>query len=162
MIKEIKPNYTKASMAKTKSGFIWIGRFLSWALLFVLQIGFSVGQDMYISTLAWNSSKATNKSDNSSFTYACTFVSRALGGVEWVQGGGKHVNKFQVVSVDGKWPSIAKDGSLTLQVSDGAISGEIGFSRSSGQYSVRLKLFVNGKLDQDYDFMIANAPSPTN
>ncbi len=128
-------------------------------ILFFLLTSYSIttwSQNIVTDTLVWNSTSAVNQQDTSTLNYTCSFATTALTNVDWIQAGGKHVSHFSVNSTDGQWTDVSKDGQLTYDVSNGAVTGVITFSRSGGVLSVHLKLFVNGKLDQDYVFNISD------
>ena len=116
----------------------------------------SQAQNPTSTTLTWKSVSAVNQIDNSSFSYACSFVTYGNKKLDWVQRNGDKVSHFNVSSVDGQWVDLSRNGQLIYHVSDGDLTGTLTFSKNSGGYSVHLKLYIARKLDQDYLFSISN------
>ncbi len=125
----------------------------------LLSLAFDVTQAQNISAddINWTAVKAVNQADHSAFEYSCSFITHGNQSIDWSQNSGQLVTHYEVISVDGTWTKISRDGQVTYHVRNGNISGSITFARVDDQLSVHLQLAVDGVPDQDYTFSISSA-----
>lgn len=145
----MKPHLTKVSASL-------IARFIyTLAVLFILMIipNKAQSQNALQTSLQWSSTSVSNQADNSTFNLTSRFVT-GNNTLNWDQANGRKIITYTVTSVDGQWTDVAADGQITFNVQYGAVTGTYTFLRLSGKTTVRARLFVGEKLDQDYVFNI--------
>lgn len=126
------------------------------SLLMVLASLHVRSQNINQGNITWNSTSAVDQQGNSSLNHICSFITHGNSSVDWSQAGGSRVSHFTVSSVSGQWSNIALDGQAVYNIQDGNVTGTITFARSAGQVSVHLNLFVNGKQDLNYLFLVSS------
>jgi hypothetical protein len=143
----IFPTNKSAVIGETSAQFLLF-------ILLVMGCASTYAQNPGNQTIIWNSIKAINQADSKEVVYNCSFKTYATQSLDWVQG--THRSNFTVTSTDGQWTDLSQDGQETYNVQNGSITGSFLFSRNAGQYSLHMKLYVDGKLDQDYVFTISS------
>lgn len=123
--------------------------------LFCLLAGRSLhAQDISAQTLSWNAIKAVDQTNQSEIVYSSTFVTQAGASVQWLQNDGSKVYDYTIDTADGTWPDVSQDGSITYHVTGRKVTGDMVFSKSQGQWSVRVTIYFNGNITMDYLFSI--------
>jgi len=127
-------------------------------LLLVFTFGCTLAKAQNISadTVTWNSTRAVGEVNNDQIVYNCQFITRAAQSIDWIQKNGARVNHYTVTGVEGSWPDVTFDGQVVYQVTLATYSGEITFSKSSGQTTVHLNISASGLPGMNYMFYIAS------
>ncbi|HRJ28611.1 MAG TPA: hypothetical protein PLV21_07650 [Cyclobacteriaceae bacterium] len=74
-------------------------------------------QSMHNTVLRWTSDKAENLKNSEEFQFASIFITSPTD-VKWLQKNRQHTTVFSIVSAEGRWSDISKDGKLLLHVSE--------------------------------------------
>jgi hypothetical protein len=107
--------------------------------------------------IVWNATKAYNQNRaNDEVIYNCSFITNKSSSLKWRQKNGERVTDYSVTSVEGNWQDLKSDGQITYYIKKNNVTGTATFARSDGQYTIHLKMAVNGKPDIDYFFYIDN------
>jgi len=118
------------------------------------------GQNLITDNVRFDISTAKSLQDNQQFDFVCSFVSNGGNSIDWQQNQGQQVFHYSVSSVDGSWTDTTQTGQVSYQVSGAGATGSISFAKdASGNSTVHLQLYVDGKLDQDYLFTVSSITS---
>jgi len=111
-------------------------------------------QDINASKLLWSASANINQADGKQTAYPCIFATNGGQAITWSQQGGADITIYNVTSVEGSWPDVAKDGQYLFHVVSGSLAGTFSFSRASGNLQLHAQLNFNGKPNFDFVFLI--------
>lgn len=113
--------------------------FLNSLLLIVVMVTASRAQDAATTSLGWQVTGFTNRT-NQETTNLPSRIESSAHSVRWLQKNGTRVYEFDVTGHSGSWPDVQADGEITFQIVFRGQTGSIRFSRQQGLCQVYIDL----------------------
>lgn len=109
--------------------------------------------DIINTSVSWTTSNATNlDKPNDQFSFNCQFVTNGLKPIKWIQGEGAETTEFSILTTEGQWKDISKDGQIIFHVSQDETRGTITIKQKAGKAILIMDLGEGSR----YKFEIGN------